>query len=225
MWTARGGCVAECALPPTPPGRSVAARNASPAPVNPSVLLPPEPQTLICVFTPSHSDDPHVLAFIPTEGSLNSGGFFQLFVVNGDTLRPLTVFEASETSVHCHLQDFTVLDDTLYTLWDTQGQSMVEVRGLAWDASEEQTTGGWSSATYAHEAELTPAYLDELLLSPGSTADKFFEAIMRPGIFSPLTLQTAITQYTDAYRSLPPPHPTPLLLSSTTRPGERIGHP
>ncbi|OJT13189.1 Nuclear pore complex protein Nup160 [Trametes pubescens] len=216
MWTARGGCVAECALPPTAPGRSVAARNASPAPVNPSVLLPPEPQTLICVFTPSHSDDPHVLVFIPTEGSLNSGGFFQLFVVNGDALRPLTVFEASETSVHCHLQDFTVLDDTLYTLWDTQGQSMVEVRGLAWDASEEQTTGGWSSATYAQEAELTPAYLDELLLSPGSTADKFFEAIMRPGIFSPLTLQAAITQYTDAYRSLPPPHPTPLLLSYTT---------
>ncbi|KAH9853874.1 nucleoporin Nup120/160-domain-containing protein [Lenzites betulinus] len=216
MWTARGGCVAEYALPSTAPGHSVPARNPSPAPANPSVLLPPEPQRLICVFTPSHSDDPHVLAFVPTEGSLNSGGFFQLFAVSGDALRPLTVFEASETSVHCHLQDFTVLDDTLYTLWDKQGQSMVEVRVLAWDASEEQTTGGWSSATYAQEAELTPAYLDELLLSPGSTADKFFEAIMRPGIFAPLTLQTAITQYTDACRSLPPPHPTQLLLSYAT---------
>ncbi|KAI0829349.1 nucleoporin Nup120/160-domain-containing protein [Trametes gibbosa] len=216
MWTARGGCVAEYPLPSTASGHSVAARNPSPAPANPSVLLPPEPQRLICVFTPSHSDDPHVLAFVPTEGSLNSAGFFQLFIVNGDALRPLTVFEASETSVHCHLQDFIVLDDIIYTLWDRQGQSMVEVRGLAWDASEEQTTGGWSSATYAQEAELTPAYLDELLLSPGSTADKFFEAIMRPGIFSPLTLQTAITQYTDACRSLPPPYPTQLLLSYAT---------
>ncbi|KAI0356677.1 hypothetical protein OH77DRAFT_1423630 [Trametes cingulata] len=221
MWTARGGCVAEYALPSTAPGRSVAARNASPSPVNPSVLLPPEPQKLISVFTPSHSDDPHVLAFVPTEGSLSSGGFFQLFVVNGDALKPLTVLEASETSVHCHLQDFTVLDDTLYTLWDKQGQSMVEVRGLAWDASEEQTTGGWSSATYAQEAELTPAYLDELLLSPGSTADKFFEAIMRPGMFSPVTLQTAITQYTDACRSLPGTPPPPLLVSYATV-GEQI---
>ncbi|KAL7282041.1 hypothetical protein ACG7TL_003508 [Trametes sanguinea] len=203
------------------PGRSVAARTSSPSPANPSVLLPPEPQRLLCVFTPSHTDDPHVLAFIPTEGSLTSGGYFQLFVVNGDTLKTLTVFEASETSVHCHLQDFTVLDDILYTLWDKQGQSMVEVRGLAWDASEEETTGGWSSAMYAQEAELTPAYLDELLLSPGSTADKFFEAIMRPGIFSPLTLQTAINQYTDACRSLPPPHPPQLLVSYATV-GEQI---
>ncbi|KAI0363723.1 hypothetical protein BV20DRAFT_957701 [Pilatotrama ljubarskyi] len=221
MWTARGGCVAEYALPSTAPGRGIAARNASPSPVNPSVLLPPEPQKLICVFTPSHSDDPHVLAFIPTEGSLSAGGFFQLFVVSGDALKPLTVFEASETSVHCHLQDFAVLDDTLYTLWDKQGQSMVEVRGLAWDASEDQTTGGWSSATYAQEAELTPAYLDELLLSPGSTADKFFEAIMRPGMFSPVTLQTAITQYTDSCRSLPAPHPPQLLVSYATV-GEQI---
>ncbi|KAI0334875.1 hypothetical protein GY45DRAFT_1317953 [Cubamyces sp. BRFM 1775] len=221
MWTARGGCVAECALSSTAPGRSVAARNASPSPANPAVLLPPEPQRLLCVFTPSHTDDPHVIAFIPTEGSLTSGGYFQLFAVNGDTLRTLTAFEASETSAHCHLQDFIVLDDMLYTLWDKQGQSMVEVRGLAWDASEERTTGGWSSATYAQEAELTPAYLDELLLSPGSLADKFFEAIMRPGIFSPLTLQTAITQYTDACRSLPPPYPTQLLVSYSTV-GEQI---
>ncbi|KAI0643699.1 nucleoporin Nup120/160-domain-containing protein [Trametes meyenii] len=221
MWTARGGCVAEYALPSTAPGRSVPARNPSPSPANPSVLLPLEPQRLICVFTPEHSDDPHVLAFIPTEGSLSSGGFFQLFVANGDVLKPLTVFEASETSVRCHLQDFTVLDDTLYTLWDKQGQSMVEVRVLAWDASEEQTMGGWSSATYALEAELTPAYLDELLLLPGSMADKFFEAIMRSGVFSPLTLQTAITQYTDTCRSLPPPYPPQLLVSYATV-GEQI---
>ncbi|CDO74132.1 hypothetical protein BN946_scf185043.g182 [Trametes cinnabarina] len=198
------------------PGSSAAARISSPSPANPSVLLPPDPQNLLRVFTPSHTDDPHVLAFIPTEGALTSGGYFQLFLVHGDTMKTLTVFEASDTSAHCHLQDFTVLDDILYTLWDKQGQSMVEVRGLAFDASEEQTTGGWSSATYAQEAELTPAYLDELLLSPGSTADKFFEAIMRPGIFSPLTLQTAVNQYTDACRSLPPPHPPQLLVSYGT---------
>lgn len=219
MWTARGGCVAEYVLPSTAPWRNVPASRASPSPVKPSVLLEPEPQNLLCVFTPSHTDDAHVLVFIPTEGSLSSGGFFTLFVVDGDVLRSIAVFEASQTSVHCRLQDFTILDDTLYTLWDKQGQSMVEVKILPWD--NEGTYGGWSTATYAREAELTPAYLDELLLLPGSTADKFFEAIMRPGTFSPLTLQSAINQYTDACRSLPPPYPPQLLVSYSTV-GEQI---
>ncbi|TBU50494.1 nucleoporin Nup120/160-domain-containing protein [Dichomitus squalens] len=213
MWTARCGCVAEHVLPSTAPGRSTVASRSSPTPIKPSVLLPPEPQKLLCVFTPSHADDPHVLVFVPTEGSLTSGGFFQLFIVNGDALRSVTVFDASATSVHCHLQDFTVMDDTLYTLWDKQGQSMVEVLVLSWDDSDPTATGGWSSASYAQEAELTPAYLDELLLSPGSAVDKFVEAIMRPGMFSPLTLHTAIARYTDACRSLPPPYPPQLLLS------------
>ncbi|TFK87436.1 hypothetical protein K466DRAFT_663014 [Polyporus arcularius HHB13444] len=221
MWTARGGCVAEHALPSTAPGRSLAASRSSPSPLKPSVLLPPEPQNLLCVFTPSHTDVPHVLVFIPTEGSLTSGGFFTLFVVDGDVLRSVAFFDASQTSVHCHLQDFTVLDDTLYTLWDKQGQSMVEVKLVPWNTADEGTLGSWSSATYAQEAELTPAYLDELLLSPGSTADKFFEAIMRPGTFSPLTLQSAINQYTDACRSLPPPYPPQLLVSYSTV-GEQI---
>ncbi|KAM5532722.1 hypothetical protein V8D89_013614 [Ganoderma adspersum] len=216
MWTARGGCVAEHVLPSMAPGRSGLSSRASPSPVKPSVLLPPEPQKLLCIFTPSHTDEPHVLVFIPTEGSLASGGFFQLFVVDGDALRPVTAFDASGTSVHCHLQDFTVLDDTLYTVWDKQGQSMVEVLVLTWGESEDTKTGGWSSATYAQEAELTPAYLDELLLSDGSLEGKFFEAIMRPGTFSPLTLQSAVNQYADACRSLPPPYPPQLLQTYST---------
>ncbi|KAH9943007.1 uncharacterized protein BXZ73DRAFT_87453 [Epithele typhae] len=169
MWTPRGGCLAEHALPPMAPRALPRAR----------------------------------------EGALTSGGFFQLFAVEGDALRQLATFEASEASVHCHLQDFTVLDDTLFTLWDKQGQSMAMFDDIA-------TSGGWSAATYAHEAELTPAFLDELLLLSGSMADKFFDAIMRPGTFSPLTLQTAITQYTDTCRSLPPPYPPQLLASYGT---------
>lgn len=222
MWTARGGCVSEHALPGTAPGRGVVASRSSPSPAKPSVLLPPEPQNLLCVFTPSHADEPHVLVFIPTEGSLSSGGFFNLFIVDGDVLRSIAVFDASATSVHCHLQDFTVLDDTLYTLWDRQGQSLVEVRLLPWDST---TDGGtfsrWSTATYARQAEFTPEYLDELLLPPGSTTDKFFEAIMRPGTFSPLTLQSAINQYTDAFHSLSSPYPPQILVSYSTV-GEQI---
>ena len=194
MWTARGGCVAEYVLPSTAPGRSGLSSRASPSPVKPSVLLPPEPQKLLCIFTPSHTDEPHVLVFIPTEGSLASGGFYQLFAVDGDALRPVTTFDASGTSVHCHLQDFTVLDDTLYTVWDKQGQSMVEVLVLPWDESEDPKTGGWSSATYAQEAELTPTYLGEPLPSDGSLEGKFFEAIMRPGYFFHLVLQSAVNQ-------------------------------
>ncbi|GBE90229.1 hypothetical protein SCP_1900780 [Sparassis crispa] len=79
----------------------------------------------------------------------------------------------------------------------------------------------WNTATYAHEAELTPAYLEELLLSAGSMADKFFGAISRPGTFSPVTLRTVIDQYTDACRSLPPPC-MPQLLTTYGSVGEQI---
>lgn len=74
----------------------------------------------------------------------------------------------------------------------------------------------WTCITYPPEPELTPAYLDELLLFPGSLADKFFEAVMRPGVFSSWTLHTAITQYTDACLSIPGNSPAPLLVSYTT---------
>ena len=78
------------------------------------------------------------------------------------------------------------------------------------DDTGELHASPWQSASYAPEPELTPAYLEEQLLGPGSMTSKFFEAIMRPGVFSPLTLRTAIDQYSDACLSLPGPPPPQL---------------
>ncbi|GBE89217.1 hypothetical protein SCP_1502250 [Sparassis crispa] len=114
-------------------------------------------------------------------------------------------------------EDFVVIGSTLYTVWDKQGQSMVEYAKISFhDGNRIEVV--WNTATYAHEAELIPAYLEELLLPAGSMADKFFEAISRPGIFSPVTLRTVIDQYTDACRPLY----TPQLLTTYGSVGEQI---
>lgn len=218
LWTAGGGCVSAKTLSPTASGRAIAVAPGSTSNgLKASVLLHPGAQSLLRVFTPLGQDNPCVLVFIPTETSTTSGGYFQLFTTPGDYLQTIKVIECSHNSVHCHLQDFIISGSVLYSLWDKQGQSVVESTILTLDGSEET----WSTAAYPPESELTPAYLDELLLSPGSLTDKFFQAVMRPGVFSAWTLHTAISQYTDACLSLPGTPPSQLLVSYAT-PGENI---
>ncbi|KAF7301595.1 hypothetical protein MIND_00725000 [Mycena indigotica] len=207
FWKAKIGCVATKLL------SSVSGREASPA-LNSSTLLEAERQTLLRVFsTPRNEDHFFVLAFIPTPSSAASGGRFQLTDTASDQFYDVGTIECSRHSAHCHLQDFMVVGEVLYTLWDRQGQSMVEKTTIR--VEEIIDNGGtqpiiWQNSTYASEPELTPAYLDELLVSPASLTAKFFEAIMRPGMFSALTLRTAIEQYSDACASLPGPLPAAL---------------
>ena len=78
------------------------------------------------------------------------------------------------------------------------------------NASDKAT---WVTFSHGEEADLTPAYIEELLRSPGSLTEKFMEAILRPGLFSPLTIRTALEQYIDACLSLPGP-PAPELTTS-----------
>ncbi|GBE79204.1 hypothetical protein SCP_0204010 [Sparassis crispa] len=223
LWTARSGCVAEKSLAAIIPGKAMTPASTSASSSGKlSNLLPADAQKLLSVFPEFEMEDPvpYVLAFIPAESSSTSGGYFHLFSSHSSDLHPLNYFECSVTSAHCHLQDFVVIGSTLYTVWDKQGQSMVEDAKVSFhDGNRIEVV--WNTATYAHEAELTPAYLEELLLSAGSMADKFFEAISRPGIFSSVTLRTAIDQYTDACRSLPPPY-TPQLLTTYGSVGEQI---
>ncbi|KAJ7067941.1 nucleoporin Nup120/160-domain-containing protein [Mycena amicta] len=213
FWKAKIGCVATKLLSPIP-GREM---SPGPGTSTPHILLEAERQTLLRVFsTPTNEDHIYVLAFIPTPSSATSGGRFQLIGNVSDQFYDIGTIECSRHSAHCHLQDFMVIADVLYTLWDHQGQSMVERTVLR---ADEFNDGGdlqpfiWQSSTYAVEPELTPSYLDELLVTPGSLTAKFFEAIMRPGMFSALTLRTAIDQYSEACASLPGPLPT--ALSST----------
>lgn len=170
------------------------------------------------MFTPPGQQTSFVATFVPTETSTVSGGYFQIFCILGDYLEPLKVIECSANTTRCHLQDFIVVGEVLYTLWDRQGQSVIESLTLSLQTLADEP---WLTASYPPEPELTPSYLDELLLAPGSLTDKEFKAVMRPGLFSPWTLQTAITQYTDAMLSLPGT-PPPQLQATYNSIGENI---
>ncbi|KAI9510623.1 nucleoporin Nup120/160-domain-containing protein [Russula earlei] len=217
LWTARSGCTSAKLLPSMASPRRELSPGTSTSSSKPGTLLDPAPQKLITVY-----DGPNVLVFIPTPSSSASGGFFQLFSVFNDHLQLVETFEASRESAHGHLQDFTVINGYLYTLWDRQGQAAVEILDIPMsDVSSELEAVGWRVVLYPYEPDWTPAYLDELLLSPGSLTEKFFSVVMRPGVFSPYTLRTAIDQYTDACRSLPGPPPAPLITSYISL-GEQI---
>lgn len=221
VWSATGRPTAQTILPAVPPTRfGTPDTGLTQASTKPSVLLPPDPQKLIRAFPEPNANTPGVLVFIPTESSATSGGFFQLYRSADSALLPVATFEAPKSTGHSHLTDFVVEGSTLIALWDKEGQSMVQEIELIFDESS-MVAQQWQTANYHTEAELTPAYLDELLLATGSLTDKFFEAIMRPGVFSPLTLQIAIDQYTDACRSLPSPAP-PQLLAAYTNVAEQI---
>ncbi|KAJ7477151.1 nucleoporin Nup120/160-domain-containing protein [Mycena galericulata] len=221
FWKAKIGCVATRMLPLLP------GRESTPGPGGPAVphiLLDAEHQTLLRVFsTPANEDHIYVLAFIPTPSSSTSGGTFQLLGTAADQFYEIGAIECSKHSTHCHLQDFMVVADVLYTLWDRQGQSMVEktVLNTAEFTESDFRALPWQSSSYAPEPELTPAYLEELLVSPGSLSAKFLEAILRPGMFSALTLRTAIDQYSDSCASLPGP-PPPQLTTTYATVGENI---
>nr|GAT46227.1 predicted protein [Mycena chlorophos] len=219
FWKAKIGCVATKLLSPVP-GRELSPGGTS----TPHVLLEAERQTLLRVFSnPTNDDRIYVLAFIPTPSSGTSGGRFQLIGTDADQFQDIATIECSRHSAHCHLQDFMIIAEVLYTLWEHQGQSMVEKTVLNLEELLEGDSQPviWQSSTYASEPELTPAYLDELLVTPGSLSGKFFEAIMRPGMFSALTLRTAIEQYSDACASLPGPLPSALQTTYATL-GENI---
>ncbi|KAI0057926.1 hypothetical protein BV25DRAFT_1919788 [Artomyces pyxidatus] len=158
----------------------------SSTPPKPSVLLEPGSQNLLSIC-------------IPTPSSSSSGGFFS---ANRDTLLLMETFETSSASAHCHLQEFVAIGGTLHTPWDRRGQSAVDrLEAPLMEVANESGAPSWRAAVYPREPDLTPSYLNELLLSPGST-DKF-ASITLPGLFSTLTLRTPIDQYTNAYLALP----------------------
>jgi hypothetical protein len=218
LWTANGGCVASKTL-----SSSAKASSDSYAVSNgiKSELLGAEPRNLLRVFGNGGDDETtYTVAFTPTPSYPQSGGYFQLVATNSDQMREVQTIECSAASAYCHLQDFVIHDVFLYTLWERQGSSMTEKTRL--NVAVPTHDAIWETATYGEESDLTPTYLDELLRSPGSLTDKFMTAILRPGVFSPLTLRTAIEQYTDACLSVAGPHPPPQLTSSYPTSAENI---
>ncbi|KIJ70406.1 hypothetical protein HYDPIDRAFT_122186 [Hydnomerulius pinastri MD-312] len=216
LWTAKSGCVASKTLS----SRAIAQSNSSGA--TKSDLLDAEPRNLLRIYSIGPNDEkPLAITFTPTSNDPRSGGFFQIFDSSSDQLRELRTIECPPTSAHCHLQDFIINDGLLYTLWERQGSSLMERIILDLGGSDASSHAAWETSDYGEETDLTPGYLDELLRSPGSLTDKFMEAIMRPGLFSPLTIRTALEQYVDACLSLPGP-PLPELTASYSTVAENI---
>ena len=182
------------------------------------MLLDAEHQNLVKVFSVVSEEenrvDIYVLVFIPTPSS-TSGGFFCLLDASSDHFVEIAIIESPKHTAHCHLQDFIVSGNTLYTLWDRQGQSTVKMTEIDVSAlsQNEYPVTTWKTSEYAGEPELTPAYMEQQLLSPGSLTSKFLQAIMKPGVFSSLTLRTALDKYVDACLSIPGPPPPQLLQS------------
>ena len=110
-----------------------------------------------------------------------------------------------------------VKDKKLYTLWDSQGQSMVERTEIKTELNSQQAIPPlWTTHYYAHQPELTPDYMEDQLFYTGSLTEIFLKNIMKPGVFSSLTLRTAVDKYVDACLSLPGSPPPQLLNSYAT---------
>ncbi|KAF8631128.1 hypothetical protein AX15_002475 [Amanita polypyramis BW_CC] len=208
LWKAKAGCVSSKALSITGPGRESTPKHQ---------LLDGTPQTLLRAFGASSSDDQiYILAFIPTISSSTSGGVFRLITTIADHLHDLGGIECSPNTAHCRLQDFMVIDNLLYTLWDHQGQSLVERTVINVEPLSDQDQQSWH-AVYAYpEPEHTPGYLEKLLLSPGSIVEKGLEVVLRPGAFSIHTLRRATDDYIEACLALPGGVPPQLTISYTS---------
>ncbi|EJD54022.1 hypothetical protein AURDEDRAFT_110670 [Auricularia subglabra TFB-10046 SS5] len=213
-WKPLGGLVASIRLPSIV-GEDPSRRSLSPSKVPHAPCLDEEPRALVRVVhvgEVAEMDSPvedafQALVFIPTPAG-ESGGFFQLYSLRADQFLPLRQVHCPSRTSLCDLRDFHIRDGVLYTLWDDQGCSAVEWLSLdVGDVDGEET---WYRASLQPETDLTPAYLEELLGEGSSLTDVFMEVLLRPGLFSPYSLQAAIKQYTDALLSLPPPHPPQL---------------
>lgn len=215
-WSTAKGCIEQVDL------GSVKGNDDEPYP-----LLDSAPQTLIQTFYASLDESLDadatpslfIIVFIPTPSSPTSGGTFRVFKTQEtrDTrLEVLASFDASASSAHCRLRDFAVNGTTLYVLWERYGQSKVETTLIDLQAASSGHQLVWTQTRLDQHSELNQAAMDELLLQPGSLTNKFLQSILRPGLFSVITLRAALQEYREHYLSLPGPHPAPLLATYST---------
>ena len=208
LWTAKSGCVAS---------KTISSRVNGQPTLSGATLSDPldvEARNLLRICSDGTKEEcTFAIAFTPTSTDSHSGGYFQIFDSTADQLRELGTIQCSAASAHCHLQDFIINDGMLCVLWERQGCSVMERTTLSLGNLNASDSATWLTSSHGEEADLTPAYLEELLRSPGLLTEKFMEAILRPGLFSPLTIRTALEQYIDACLSLPGP-PVPELTTS-----------
>lgn len=203
-WSPNKGCRSEVSLPPL---------NGN---IEGTSLLEGRPQKLLQAYdSSSRTEDSYsVLVFVPSLALGTSGGTFHIYESAPDQSywNHVASTPTSPKSAHCRLQDFLLSDGRLYVLWERQGESMCEVAYFG--PGVERCT--WTPAVYGQTDELTQEAISGLLLQPGSLTENFLQAVLRPGVFSVLTLRSALQDYKEHYLSLPGPHPPQLIASYAT---------
>lgn len=217
-WTIAKGCRSEVVL------------DASNDADETSSLLDSHPQKLLQVFTMPAEDGVEeslfVIVFLPSPSSLATGGSFRIYNVDHYQWKPVLSIEASRYSAHCKLQDFILHGESLHVLWEKQGESMIEtarfsLKDLSTGSGTNSHPATWRRVRLDNHSKINQDAMNELLLRPGSLTDKFLQSILRPGLFSVVTLRAALQDYREHYLSLPGPHPKPLLTTYSTL-GESI---
>lgn len=183
-------------------------------------LLPPSQGNYVRVYNPKAREDGdeadpdtgrRVLVFVPTPAE-GTGGFFVFYQLSAETddlilrsksrsLSKEWVLGCSSRSAGWDLRDFALVEETLYVLWDAHGRSVVEFTALDEECEGESEEGSdpWRSADQPlTEDDCDPAQFDELLLGKESFADVFLGTVLRPEVFSRITLETAIYDYREA---------------------------
>ena len=223
VWDRWVGNISSVSMPPLPGLNGDGQRESvlprtTPGPFGP---LSPDPRTLLRVIMGesriNHNllDVLRVLAFIPTPFSDVHAGFFILYVFDTRTNKLVVVGEklCSSQTLGCELRDFQVSQNVLHVVWDTAGRSLYETTQLDigdWVANsdnEEQPQDLWQEAQYLDDEVLSPTFTDIFNFSndPQAVKEEIVNAILRPGAFSPYTVQTALEGYCKSLLTMPDP--------------------
>lgn len=94
--------------------------------------------------------------------------------------------------------------------------TVLDITYLSGTTTHQLSQVEWFTVQPDSSNDLAQEAMDELLLQRGSLTDKFLQSIVRPGLFSVVTVRSALQSYKEHYLSLPGPHPAPLLSTYPT---------
>ncbi|KAG9127930.1 hypothetical protein FRC07_007370 [Ceratobasidium sp. 392] len=141
-----------------------------------------------------------VIIFMPTP-SADTAGFFLLYRLSShdraSTRRDIAFVGRKSCSAQTEgweLRDFLVVDDIMYLLWNAQGRGVVHTSAYDLEDTEAEQQP-WATLSTDGEKELSPDSFEENAQEGDTLASSILAAILRPGAFSPYTLNVATAQY------------------------------
>ncbi|KAG8796796.1 hypothetical protein FRC12_000046 [Ceratobasidium sp. 428] len=141
-----------------------------------------------------------IVIFMPTP-SADTAGFFLLYRLSShdrsSTRRDIAFVGRKACSAQTEgweLRDFIVADDVMYLLWNAQGRGLIHTSAYDIEDTEGEQEP-WSTLSTDGEKELSPDSFEETAQEGDTLASSILSAILRPGAFSPYTLNVATAQY------------------------------